>query len=98
MVRWRISDGPSAVPDTKFTDGDIWGATLEKVDDPEQRRLIQVVIARSVLQSRPEGLLGAVRDAIESNGKTAIEQFLGDEEPPARIVVGSGGVHIAESE
>lgn len=76
----------------------LWGATLANVNDPAQRKPIEVVIARSVLQSRLEGLLGAVRDAVDSNGKTAIQMFLDDQHPPQRVFVSSSGVHAVEPE
>jgi hypothetical protein len=98
MSRWRILDGPNELsPDKHFTDGGVWGATLENVNDPAQRRLIQVVLARSILQSAREGLERDVREAVESNGRTAIERFLDEQEPPDRILVSSGGIH-AETE
>ena len=94
MPRWRILDGPNELPpDKHFTDGGLWVATLENANDPAQRRLIRVVLARSILQSAREGLERDVREAVESKGRTAIERFLDEREPPDRILVSSSGIH-----
>ena len=84
------------MPNTRSTDGDLWAATIENVNDPALRRRIHVVISRSVVQSRREGMLGDVRQAVESDGRTAIERFLDLEEPPDRILVANTGIRASE--
>jgi len=97
-MKWRILDGPSPMTNTRFVDGDLWGATIENVNDPAQRRLVQVVIAGTVLQSDKDTLLSEVRDAVDSSGQTAIEKFLDEQQPPDRILVSSAGVHTVGTE
>ena len=98
MSKWRILDGPNELPNVRGTDGDLWGATLENANDPAQRRLIQVVLSRSIMQSSREGLMLDVRQAIESNGRTAIEKFLDEQQPPHRVIVSSSGVRAVTDE
>jgi predicted metal-dependent phosphotriesterase family hydrolase len=96
-MRWRILDGPNPRPDFRFTDGDVWSATLENVNDPAQRKLINVVITPSALASRLEGLPVEVQRAIETDGRSAIEGFLDEQVPPDRVVVSTAGVAVDTS-
>jgi hypothetical protein len=96
VKKWRILDGPNQVANTGGVDGDVWILTIENVNDPAQRRIVQVVIAGSVLNSDRVRLMTEIRKAVESNGKTALERFLDDQNPPGRIIVSSTGIRPSD--
>jgi hypothetical protein len=88
VTRWKILDGPNKQTEESGIDGELWLATIESVNDPAQKRIVGVEIPRSILQSDLSKLDDAIRRAVESNGRTAIDRYLEDSEPPDRIVVG----------
>ena len=96
MAKWRILDGPHLQQSTMAVDGAVWAATIENVNDPAQRRHVQVVIAGTILDSDPDTLLDDIRQAVASNGKSAIERFLDEQHPPDRIVVSSTGIQPSD--
>lgn len=89
---WRIIDGPDERPVGAHDDFEVWCATLENLSDATRRRTVCVEIARTVRQSDPADLIVDVREAVQTNGRAAIEKFLSASAPPARIVVSSTAV------
>lgn len=92
MARWRIIDGPNALGSPNGLDGEAYGFVIENAKDPAQRRLARVDISRSVLGSDPAGLMSEVREAVDSDGVTALEGFLEEPAPPERLLVSSTAI------
>jgi hypothetical protein len=89
MVRWRISEGPNQNPAT-WVDGELWVARIENVDDPAQRKVVSVVLSRTARQS--QSVPDEVAQALATNGRTAIEKYLDEADPPTAILVASDAV------
>jgi hypothetical protein len=98
MGKWRIIDGPRQEENTQGFDGQVWLAMIENASNPSQRAFVQVAIAPTALAVTPDWLTGNVKDAVESHGRTAIEMFLDERDPPRKILVRTIGIRPAESE
>ena len=88
--RWQITSGPReyhTAPDGADIDVG-WAWDLQR--DQEQRTVrVEVAGGRLDLASLPE----QARDAIRSQGRSALLQFLTSEEPPTRVLITSSGVY-----
>ena len=89
MGRWRILDGPNQNLAT-WVDGELWVARIENANDPAQRKIVSVVLSRTALQS--QGVPEEVAQALATSGRTAIEKYLDEADPPAGILVASDAV------
>jgi hypothetical protein len=89
MVRWRIVDGPNQNVAT-WVDGELWVARIENANVPAQLKIVNVVLSRAALQSQdaPDD----VAQALATSGRTAIETFLDEDEPPAGILVSADAI------
>ena len=89
MVRWRIVDGPNQNVAT-WVDGELWVARIEHASDPTQRKIVNVVLSRTALQS--QDVPDDVAQALATSGRTAIEKYLDEDEPPAGILVAGDAI------
>ena len=89
MARWRVIDGPNQNPST-WVDGELWVARIENVDDAAQRKLINVVLSRAALES--QGVPDEVAQALATSGRSAVEKYLDEPDPPAGVLVGSDAI------
>ncbi|HEY8407228.1 MAG TPA: hypothetical protein VIK66_04540 [Gaiellaceae bacterium] len=89
MGRWRILDGPNQNLAT-WVDGELWVARIENVDDPAQQKLVSVVLSRAALAA--QDVPDEVARARETHGRTAIEQYLDEADPPPGILVAGDAV------
>lgn len=89
MGRWRILDGPNQNLAT-WVDGELWVARIENVDDPARRKMVSVVLSRTALdaQRAPD----EVAQAVATRGRTAIEKYLDEPDPPTGILVASDAI------
>jgi hypothetical protein len=92
MQRWHIIQGPEQVALGPHDLIEVWTATVESHGLPVQRRSIRVEFGHTVLRSDRDLLITDVREALDTNGRSAIERFLDKEEPPARIIVSATGI------
>lgn len=86
---WRIVEGPREYSTTaEAADIDIgWGWQIERAGE---RRTVRVEVAGGRLGS--SHLPEESQDAIRTRGESAITPFLIDPDPPARVLVTSGGI------
>jgi hypothetical protein len=89
MGRWRILDGPNQNLAT-WVDGELWVARIETADDPPQRKIVSVVLSRTALQA--QGVPDEVAQALATSGRTAIEKYLDETDPPTGILVSSDAI------
>ena len=89
MAGWRIIDGPNQNLAT-WVDGELWVARIENVDDSARRKLINVVLSRTALQS--QGVPEEVARALATRGRSAIEKYLDEADPPTSILVASEAI------
>lgn len=89
MVRWRIVDGPNQNVAT-WVDGELWVARIENANDPARRKIVNVVLSRTALQS--QDVPDDVAQALATSGRTAIEKYLDEDEPPAGILVAGDAI------
>jgi hypothetical protein len=94
MVRWRIFEGPDQNPST-WVDGELWVARIENVNDPARRKIVSVVLSRTARQS--QSVPDEVAQALATSGRTAIEKYLDEADPPTAILV-AGDAITATSE
>jgi hypothetical protein len=66
-----------------------WSWSIKREGD--EPRLVRVEVAGGPF--RVTDLPAEARNAIRSRGATAVDTFLGRDEPPTRIVVSTRGVH-----
>jgi hypothetical protein len=90
VEKWCILDGPTEQTVDVHDDFEVWIATLQRMGDPKQTRSIRVEISRSVRHSAPH--LTAIQTALRTNGRTAIERYLSEQYPPARLYVGETAI------
>lgn len=90
--RWHIIQGPDRLPVGPSSLVAAWSATVESQDIPAQRRTIRIEMARTLLCSDRDGLMTEVREALDTNGQSAVERFLDMPEPPTRIVVSATAI------
>jgi hypothetical protein len=86
-VPWSILDGPATIQHPRDGDWDIGWAWLIARDD--DRRHVVVYVAGGRLNV--EELADESRQAIQTSGRSAVSEVLGEDEPPARLVVTSDG-------
>ena len=92
MERWRAIEGPTRVAVGPHDDLTVWSVTVERRGVPAQVQTIRIEFMGSLLRS-DRGLLNTeVREALETNGQSAVERFLDRDEPPARIVVSATAI------
>jgi hypothetical protein len=86
-VPWTIvTDEPEDVSDFE-RDASRW---LWEIERGEERRQIEVMLTMpSVASDNP---LAEVRDARETRGRSALERYLNDDDPPRQILVSTNGI------
>lgn len=81
-----VSDEPENVSDTD-KDASIWRWEIER--DGEQSYIDVTLTLPSMAGTNP---LADVREARETKGRNAVEQFLDDDAPPRQVLVSSNGI------
>ena len=90
MQPWNIVGGPRKYGEREGEDIDLgWAWDIAHGDE---RRIIRVEVAGGRLddETLPEECQRAIRD----QGRSAITMYLGEDDPPTRIVVTSGGLML----
>jgi hypothetical protein len=86
-VAWLIvGDEPEDVSDLN-KDASVW---LWEIEREGERRYVEVTITLPSLANI--GVPSSVRSARESRGRTAVEAYLNEEEPPWQILVSTQGI------
>jgi hypothetical protein len=60
------------------------------VNDPAQRKIVNVVLSRTALQS--QDVPSEVAQALATSGRTAVEKYLDEADPPTSILVAGDAV------
>ncbi len=96
VVQWAIRGGPREY-EPSTTDASLrWSYDIQHAEG--HRRSIAVEVARSLAAVIASGeVLGVadVKRAIQTRGRSAVEGYLCDEEPPERIILSTHGIHAA---
>lgn len=89
---WRIVGGPREFNATEQAhDIDVgWAYDIER---GSERRTIRTAVAGGRLGSSE--LPDEARRAVRSSGRSAVEAVLADDDPPAMLMIGTGGVRPA---
>jgi hypothetical protein len=88
-MTWRIlSDEPEDVSNFD-KDASVW---LWEIERGEERRYVEVTVTMPSLANA--ALPVDVRAARESKGRTAVEAYLRDDDPPRHVVVGTQGISV----
>lgn len=88
MQSWQIIDGPAVIQHPSGGDWDIAWAWL--IGRENERRHVVVYVAGGHLNSNEPA--AESRAAVESLGKSAVADVLGEYDPPARLVVTNEGI------
>ena len=92
--RWEKKRGPDPYHDGDDADdiGVGWKYTLTR-GDKQRDVYVELAATAAMTTHLPE----ESKRAIQSDGWSAIVPYLGDDEPPTRIVISTAGVAAAES-